>query len=275
MARFRPTELMHYLEEIGAKPKKGLSQNFLIDGNILNKIVALADLKPDDVVLEIGPGPGALTEKLLETGCQVVAIEKDDIFAKALALQNHARLQVIHSDVMDICFHELGKPFAKKVKIVANLPYNLTTPILYKILQAHQAVASACLMVQQEVAERFMAPSKTKLYGAINVAINYYAKARYGFFVSRNSFYPAPRVDSAVIHLALDKPFTAADDTLFFAMVDKAFSMRRKQLASSLREFFPPEKIQQALASLKLAPTTRPEELSIQEWVLFCNAMQF
>lgn len=273
MARFRPTELMQYLEEIGAKPKKGLSQNFLIDGNILDKIIKLADLKADDVVLEIGPGPGALTEKLLETGCQVVAIEKDDTFAKALALQNHPRLQVIHSDVMDVSFSEICKPFAKKVKIVANLPYNLTTPILYKILHAHQSVQSACLMVQQEVAERFLAPSKTKLYGAVNVAINYYSKARYGFSVSRSSFYPAPRVDSAVIHLALNKPYTVADDTLFFAMVDKAFSMRRKQLASSLREFFSQEKIQQALVSINLAPTIRPEELSIQEWVLFCNAI--
>jgi len=265
MARFRPTELKKYLEEIGAMPKKGLSQNFLIDGNILKKIVALAEIKPEDTVLEIGPGPGALTEQLIDAGCKVIAIEKDDLFAKAFLSQNIPNLQVIHADVMELSFADLFGALPKKVKVVANLPYSLTTPILYKILKAHTFIESATLMVQEEVARRFLTPS----YGAVNLLIGYYSKARYGFFVSRKSFYPAPRVDSAVIHLSVEKRFSVEDEALFFEMVERAFSMRRKTLTSSLREYFPQEIIQTALEALKKSPTSRPEELSLEEWVKF------
>lgn len=269
MARFRPSELRQYLHAIGAMPKKGLSQNFLIDGNILKKIVALSGVQAGDYVLEIGPGPGALTELLLETGCHVIAIEKDEVFAKALIDGQYPYLQVICSDVLAISFAELLAKLPTKVKVVANLPYHLTTPIVYKILKASDYVESATLMVQEEVARRFVTPATSKDYGAVNVVLNYYGTTRYGFPVSNKSFYPVPRVRSAVIHLLLKKQGAVSNEERFFAMVEKAFSMRRKTLASSLRELYSPEAISTALQKQGKLLTVRPEELSLQDWIGF------
>lgn len=258
MKRFRPSELQSYLRSIGAKPMKGLSQNFLIDGNILNKIVALAEVGQDDLVVEIGPGPGALTERLLEAGCQVIAIEKDPIFARALKELNHPRLTVHHADALDFDYK-----FEKKAKVVANLPYNITTPILQKILPLEGAISSATVMVQDEVAKRLCFPCAAKDYVAFTLFLQYYAVPHYGFMVSPGCFFPAPRVNSAVIRLDLKKGQLQTDEAPFFEMVNSAFSQRRKMIKATVKGYG----IEDALTRIGKCPTSRPEELSLEEWV--------
>ncbi len=260
MARFRPSELVEYLESIGAKPVKGLSQNFLIDGNILNKIVQLAAVEQGDTVLEIGPGPGALTERLLETGCRVIAIEKDPLFAKGLSRLNNPLLSVITADVLDVDLAQFGK----KIKVVANLPYNITTPILQKLLPLGECISSITVMVQEEVARRLMLNCPQKDYVAFTVFLHYYARPRYGFTVSPKCFYPAPKVHSAVMRLDLEKRFSVADEEQFFAQVNMAFSQRRKMLKATLEH---KEQVEKALIAIGKAPTARPEELTLEDWI--------
>ncbi len=162
MPIYKPSELLHFLEDLKLIPKKGLSQNFLIDGNIIKKIIATAQVKPDDLVLEIGPGPGSLTEGLLYSGANVIAVEKDAILAKALErfdpLQN--QLKVFCADILDFPIVEVLKNHLKRgqrAKIIANLPYHITTPIIGSLVHLNEFVSSITVMVQDEVARRFTA----------------------------------------------------------------------------------------------------------------------
>ncbi|MCE5295173.1 MAG: 16S rRNA (adenine(1518)-N(6)/adenine(1519)-N(6))-dimethyltransferase RsmA [Chlamydiales bacterium] len=262
MARFRPSELQEYLRSIGAKPEKGMSQNFLIDGNILDKIIALADVQSDDVVVEIGPGPGALTERLLETGCQVVAIEKDPIFAKALASLDNPRLTVHTADVLEFDLNGFSN-----AKVVANLPYNITTPILQKILPMQEVFTSVTVMVQEEVARRLCFDCAVKDFVAFTLFLQYYSKPQYGFTVSPQCFFPAPRVHSSVIRLNLEKRFQAEDEAFFFDLINTAFSQRRKMIKATLKAKVDVHKIEEALLKIGKPITARPEELTLEEWV--------
>ncbi len=268
MAKFRPKELQEYLAKIGAKPSKSLSQNFLIDGNILNKIVDLAEVTKDDLVVEVGPGPGALTERLLETGCDVVAIEKDATFAKALSAP---KLCVIEADALE---YDLQPHIAKKAKVVANLPYNVTTPLLQRFLKQGELFSSLIVMVQDEVARRLTMPCPPKDFVAFTLFLQYYSKPRYGFIVSPTCFYPAPGVYSAVIRLDLEKRFPVQDEDLFFTLVNAAFSQRRKMIKATLKPWYEPQKLIEALEFLKKAPTSRPEDLSTEEWVKLYNKVK-
>ncbi len=272
MARFRPSELQEYLRSIGARPAKGMSQNFLIDGNILNKIVALADVKEDDLVVEIGPGPGALTERLLETGCHVFAIEKDPVFARALATLDHPRLTVVTADVL--AFEMSSKTFGRKAKVVANLPYNITTPILHKLLPLQDLFSSATVMVQEEVARRLCFDCAIKDYVAFTLFLHYYSKPRYGFMVSPHCFFPAPRVHSAVIRLDLEKRFSVSDEVHFFELVNASFAQRRKMIKATLKPWIDSATVENALITIHKAPTARPEELSLQEWVRLFSVLR-
>lgn len=264
MARFRPSELATYLESLGAHPKRTLSQNFLIDGNILDKIVKAAEVKPGDFVVEIGPGPGALTEKLVQAGAHVLAIELDTTLAQALK-ESFPEVEVICQDVLTFDFKDAlqGKP---KVKIVANLPYHLTTPILEKIAGLQEYVESATLMVQEEVARKFVAPS--------HIFIHYYFQPHYCFKVSPKCFYPAPKVYSAVIRLDFLQRYPVDDPERFFTLVNAANLHRRKMVKVTLRAYYPQEVIERALLSCRISPNARPEELTIVEWVKFSQALK-
>jgi 16S rRNA (adenine1518-N6/adenine1519-N6)-dimethyltransferase len=267
MPLFRPSELKEFLLSLGVRPQKRMSQNFLIDGNILQKIATLADLKAGDLVVEIGSGPGALTELLLEKGCKVIAIEKDLVFAKALhRLKQDDRLQVIESDVLEVDFHSY---ITQKAKVVANIPYHLTSPIMEKLFSSSSLFSKVVLMVQEEVARRCVAQPHSKDFSSFSIFLQFYAAVRYGFFVSRNCFYPAPNVDSAVICLDIKEKLPLEHPDPFFQMVRKAFSQRRKMLTSSLKGLVSQEAILKALHELKKSPKTRPEELSLQEWIDF------
>lgn len=274
MPLYRPSELREFLASLGIFPKKALSQNFLIDGNVLKKIAALSELKSGDFVVEIGPGPGVLTEHLLEIGCHVIAVEKDTVFAGVLnRLKKSASvLEVCCGDIMDFSFDdELQKrlPHGVKAKVVANIPYHLTSPIIEKILSSPRVIQSATLMVQEEVARRCVASAQSADFSSFSIFLQFYSHVRYGFLVPPNCFYPPPKVDSAVIRFDLEKRFSLADEEGFFKMVRCAFMQRRKMAKSSLKKLYAAEAIETALQKLGKNLQVRPEELSVEEWVRF------
>lgn len=274
MPIYKPSELHAFLQQIGAHPLKQLSQNFLIDQNILKKTVRAAEVQPGDLVLEIGPGPGSLTEQLLAGGARVVAVEKDQRLAHALQRLRNAdrQLDVYSEDIMEFPFQEaLGKHLkpGEKAKLVANLPYHLTTPLLALCIPLHALFSSIVVMVQEEVARRFTAQPKTSEYSSFTLFLNYYSHPKYGFKVSRSCFYPSPSVDSAVVQFALKPPPSVSDEKAFFETTRAAFTQRRKMLRASLKLRYPAQLIEQALSQSGLDPCSRPEELSLMQFMQF------
>lgn len=267
MPLYRPSELHAFIEQMGHGAKKSLSQNFLIDGNILEKILQAADVQKGDLVLEIGPGPGALTEALLARGAEVVAIEKDALFAKELR-RLQGNLTVHEAD-----FLEFDLSGFQNAKVVANLPYQITTPILQKLLPLAKSFTSLTLMVQREFGERLVAKPDTSEYSSLTLFARYYADARYCFLVKPSSFYPRPGVDSCVVHLALRKEASAVSPDHFFSITRRAFQQRRKMLRSSLKELFSPEKIERVLTTLGLVVGARPEQLSYEQFELLAQRL--
>lgn len=280
MSMYQPGALQNFLKGLGVAPKKGLSQNFLIDGNILRKIVSIADVDPGDVILEIGPGPGALTEALLNKGAKVVAIEKDAVMAGALErlqtqdgrLETHC-MDVLEADLEGVLAPHLGK--TRKAKVIANLPYHITTPILTQILPMRHFFEMVVVMVQEEVARRFAAKPSSPDFSSITVYANFYADVSYGFKVSRNCFLPAPKVDSAIVKFMLKEPplLKAEDVESFFKLTRTAFGQRRKMLKSSLKEHYPSQNLAEVLEGLKLNPLARPENLSLEDFLILWKAI--
>lgn len=274
MAIYKPTELLQFLESLGISPKKGLSQNFLIDGNIIRKIVDTAQLQAGDVVLEIGPGPGALTEALLNSGAHVIAVEKDRVLAKALErLQTpDNRLHIYCEDVMEFPIDEVIRSFTpNKAKVIANLPYHITTPILAHLVQKNTLFSRIVVMVQEEVARRFVGLPGTSEYSSFTVYLQFFSNIKFAFSVSNNCFFPPPKVESAVVVLEPKAPPAISDQEAFFKLTRTAFGHRRKMLRASVKELYPPEVIMQALESMNLNPLIRPECLSLQNWLTLFN----
>lgn len=267
---FRPTELQAYLKERGLHARKGLSQNFLIDGNIIQKIVRTAEIAKEDHVLEIGPGPGALTQAILEQGAHLTAVEMDKEFAKDLErLQTQdKRLEVVCADILEFPIAEYLKK-RKKIKVVANLPYHITTPILTLLLPMYREIESLTIMVQKEFADRMSAEKKTADYSSFTVFLQFYARVTKRFDVSPSCFYPKPKVTSSVVHCELHPPLLKENSEGFFKLTRTAFGKRRKMLRASLKELYPVKRIEEALAKLNHPPTARPEELSIEEFISF------
>lgn len=254
------SSLQRFLQNVGAAPKKSLSQNFLIDGNIVSKIVKAASLEKGECVLEIGAGPGALTEALLETGCKVIAVEKDDKFAKEL--KRFENLEVFHGDIRDFPFETITK-----AKVVANLPYHLTAPIIALLFEHFHRFTSLTIMVQEEVARRIVAQAGTSDYSHFSLFVNFYSHPRYCFHVSNRCFFPVPKVQSAVVTLEIKKALPDVDKEGFFKFSKRAFHQKRKMLRSSLKSSFLPAKIEQALQELGKIGTERPETLTLTEWL--------
>lgn len=262
MPLYRPSELAAFLNSLGVRPKRALSQNFLVDGNVLKKICQLAEVTAGDTVIEIGPGPGVLTERLLELGCKVIAIEKDTTFARAL--RRLGQLEVVEGDALDVDFAKLAE---KPVKIIANIPYNITSALLERIVKA-RSFSSATLMVQEEVARKMSAKPNTKDFGLLSLFLQFHAEVLFGFSVPPRCFYPSPKVASAVVRLNCKEP-QSIDEEAFFKTIERAFCHRRKTLKASLNDVYPKEKIANALEKMHKDPMTRPEELSLEEWVEF------
>jgi 16S rRNA (adenine1518-N6/adenine1519-N6)-dimethyltransferase len=263
---YKPSELKAFLAEIGAAPQKFLSQNFLIDGNIVRKIVQFADVKSGDTILEIGPGPGVLTQQLLAQGATVIAVEKDRKFGAALhRLQTEdQRLHVFEDDALN---WDPSQHLKHVAKLIANLPYNITTPILTLFLPRHDLLSSITVMVQREVAERMVAKAGSKTYGSLSVFVQFYSDPSIGFIVEPTCFYPAPKVQSAVIQLRLKKPPREATEQ-FFQMTRTAFGQRRKMVVSTLKHHYPIEKIETGLNKIGKGLKVRPEELSLDDFLV-------
>lgn len=279
MPIYKPSELREFLTSLGIAPKKFLSQNFLIDGNILRKIIASAAPSPEDIVLEIGPGPGSLTELLLESGATVVAVEKDPILADALKRLNPPdnRLKIYCEDIRSFSFEESLYPLlgeGKKAQVIANLPYHLTTPILARLLPLHRYFSKLTIMVQNEMAQRMISKPHTSDYSSFTVFLNFFCQARYAFKVGCHSFYPAPKVDSAVAELILKPAPQVSNQDLFFELTRTAFKQRRKMLRSSLKDLYPAGLITHFLEEIGQNPKARPEELNLDEFIQLFEKLQ-
>lgn len=263
------TTLHQFLQELGASPKKSLSQNFLIDANVVKKIVTSADIKEGDTILEIGAGPGALTEALLATGCRVIAIEKDDKFAQEL--RRFESLEVFHGDVRDFPFENI-----KSAKVVANLPYHLTAPIIGLLFDHFERFSTVTIMVQEEVARRIVAQAGTSDFSGFSLFVNFYSKPSYCFSVSNRCFFPVPKVQSAVVTLEIKKNLPEVDKEGFFKVVKTAFQQKRKMLRGSLKSLFLSSKVENALKEIGKIGTERPEDLTLSQWLaLYEKSLHF
>jgi 16S rRNA (adenine1518-N6/adenine1519-N6)-dimethyltransferase len=242
--------------------KKHLGQNFLFDPSILLNIIRPADLSDRDTVLEIGPGPGRLTRLLAERVKRLIAIELDPYLHKRLTeeLKDLANVDLVLGDALKYPFERLDR-----FKVVANIPYYITTPIIFRLIEAAQKLESMTLTIQKEVAERIVAGPGTKDYGVLSIMVQFRAEPELKFIIPKKAFRPVPKVDSAVIHMRLRKEpaVSVQDEALFTRVVKTAFSHRRKTLSNSLKVF---QDIRDILIQAGIDPQRRPETLSIAEF---------
>ncbi|MBD9218790.1 MAG: 16S rRNA (adenine(1518)-N(6)/adenine(1519)-N(6))-dimethyltransferase RsmA [Clostridiales bacterium] len=271
-----PIRTRAIMERYGFNFKKGFGQNFLIDTNVLDNIADAAGITSEDTVLEIGPGFGSLTQTVAERAKKVISLEIDTKLIPILneTLADYNNIEIINKDVLKCDIDELsrekndGKPF----KVVANLPYYITTPIIMDMLEKHSAVTSMTVMVQKEVAERMQAGPKSSDYGALSVAVQFYADTNIDMIVQPSCFMPRPKVASAVITLKLrDKPSVdVKDKKLFFHIVKCAFGQRRKTLLNTLCNQgnfnMTKEEIGEIIRSAGLDERIRGEAMSLQEF---------
>jgi len=254
--------------------KKSLGQHFLIDENIARKIVRIAAVNQDDVVWEIGPGSGVLTKILLEKCRKLYAFEIDKEWFQYL--ESHyvnPKLNLINSDILQVDFNEYFDN--EKVKIVANLPYQITSPLLFKILENRNLFSRITVMIQDEVADRICAPSGNKEYGKLSIKLQLYFRIKNEFIVPPHVFCPQPKVRSAVIQLfpKQDVPEILNHKQLW-DLIDEVFNHRRKMLRVSLKPFLAKNKYEQLLDTSALDFTRRPEALSVQEFVELSNTIE-
>jgi len=261
------------------RPRKRWGQNFLVDHNIARKIISCAELSPKDIVLEIGAGKGILTAKIVPYVKRVIAVEIDKKLCNFLreGLKNYKNVEIIEGDFLklDIArYLDLGS--RSSVKVIANLPYYITSPIIMKLLNM-KGWSEATFMLQKEVGERIMASPGGKDYGALSIIVQYYCDVEKQFNVSRNVFRPQPDVDSIVIKLKLlERPrIKIKDEKLFFEIVHGAFSQRRKKLSNSISNVLKIDKhlLEEFLERLNISPARRAETLSIDEFATISNSL--
>lgn len=270
-------ETIAILNKYGLRANKKLGQNFLINESIIYDIVKKANVTKEDVVIEIGPGLGSLTKELINNAKKVIAIELDpnmiDILKSRFGIFDN--FEVIYGDVLKVDLEELIKGY-DSVKVVANLPYYITTPIIMKLLEDKLKIKSITVMVQKEVGERICATHKDKEYGAITVSVQYYSEPQIIIDVPKENFLPAPEVDSCVIRLDMrEKPLVSLkDEKLFFRLVKGAFTQRRKTINNSLTcSGKSKEEIIAALNKLGIDSKLRAENLSIQQYADIANTL--
>ena len=266
------------LERHGFTFKKSFGQNFLTDTNILQKIVDTAEIDKHVNVIEIGPGIGALTEFLAENAAEVMAFEIDERLMPILAdtLQEFENVKIINEDILKSDLQARIKEFSNPelpIKVVANLPYYITTPILMHLIESRIPFSEFVVMMQRAVADRISAQPNSKSYGSLSIAVQYYMTAKVAFIVPRTVFVPAPNVDSAILKMTRrDKPAVEVKDEPFFFKVSKAsFTHRRKTLWNDLTSYFGKTdevktKLEAALSNAELSPSVRGEALALQEF---------
>ena len=254
------------------RAKKSLGQNFLQDPNVAQKIVRIFDAKADEAVVEIGPGKGALTALLLQSIPHCTVIELDNELAPFLQGQFGEKITVIHNDILSVSLTELREQLGKPIRLLGNIPYNITTPILFHVVDSLPAVKDFMVMMQTEVAQRIVAKPRTKEYGILSILLQYYSTPKMQFQVSKNSFFPIPNVSSAIVHLDFTAPFPqrAQNEALFRKIVRGTFGKRRKTLRNGLKGLdVPVTEFEKLSVDLEL----RPEELSVADFVQLSNEL--
>ena len=274
------------LERHGFTFKKSFGQNFLTDTNILQKIVDTAEIDKKVNVIEIGPGIGALTEFLAESAAEVMAFEIDDRLVPILAdtLRDFDNVTVVNQDILKVDLAQYIAEFKNPdlpIKVVANLPYYITTPILMHLIESGIPFSEFVVMMQKEVADRISAQPNTKAYGSLSIAVQYYMTAKVAFIVPRTVFVPAPNVDSAILKMVRrDQPAVEVQDEKFFFKVSKAsFVHRRKTLWNNLTSYFGKSeeikaKLERALETIDLAPNVRGESLDLETFARLSDALK-
>ncbi|MGP6388648.1 16S rRNA (adenine(1518)-N(6)/adenine(1519)-N(6))-dimethyltransferase RsmA [Streptococcus dysgalactiae] len=274
------------LDRHGFTFKKSFGQNFLTDTNILQKIVDTAEIDQNVNVIEIGPGIGALTEFLAENAAEVMAFEIDDRLVPILAdtLRDFDNVQVVNQDILKVDLQTQIKQFKNPdlpIKVVANLPYYITTPILMHLIEGKIPFQEFVVMMQREVADRISAEPNTKAYGSLSIAVQYYMTAKVAFIVPRTVFVPAPNVDSAILKMVRrDQPLIEVKDEDFFFRVSRlSFVHRRKTLWNNLTSHFGKSedikaKLEKGLALADIKPSIRGEALSIQDFGKLADALK-
>lgn len=277
-----PNKTKEILKKYGFSFKKSLGQNFLIDVNILKNIINYAGITHNTGAIEIGPGMGALTEQLAIHSDKVVAFEIDQRLIPILkeTLNTYSNIEIINEDILETNIVDIMETHFDKnqeVKIVANLPYYITTPILMKLLMANLPVSSITVMIQKEVADRMAAQPNTKSYGSLSIAIQYYTHANVVMNVPKTVFMPQPNVDSSILHLELRKeaPVQVNDETFFFELVQGCFGQRRKTLRNNLNRHFAntlsKERVEAGLEESGIDGTRRGESLNMEEFARLAN----
>lgn len=274
------------LERHGFTFKKSFGQNFLTDTNILQKIVDTAEIDDQVNVIEIGPGIGALTEFLAERAAQVMAFEIDHRLVPILAdtLRDFDNVTVVNEDILKVDLAQHIQNFKNPdlpIKVVANLPYYITTPILMHLIESGIPFSEFVVMMQKEVADRISAKPNTKAYGSLSIAVQYYMTAKVAFIVPRTVFVPAPNVDSAILKMVRrPEPAVTVEDEKFFFKVSKAsFTHRRKTLWNNLTGYFGKtdeikDKLTKALDQAGLSPSVRGEALGLEEFASLADALK-
>ncbi|TSB26672.1 16S rRNA (adenine(1518)-N(6)/adenine(1519)-N(6))-dimethyltransferase RsmA [Streptomyces benahoarensis] len=266
-----PADIRELAAALGVRPTKQRGQNFVIDANTVRRIVRTAEVRPDDVVVEVGPGLGSLTLGLLEAADRVTAVEIDEVLAAALPATVAARMPgradhfaLVHQDAMQVT--EL--PGAAPTALVANLPYNVAVPVLLHMLATFPTIDRTLVMVQAEVADRLAARPGNKVYGVPSVKANWYAEVKRAGSIGRNVFWPAPNVDSGLVSLVRRQPpETTASRAEVFAVVDAAFAQRRKTLRAALAGWAgSAAAAEEALTAAGISPKARGEALTVEEF---------
>lgn len=274
MNLYEETQML--LNQYGLKANKKLGQNFLINEQVINDIIDKSNITKEDTVLEIGPGLGSLTKALLQNAKRVIAVELDENMVKILNNRfNNDNLEIINEDILKINLSEITEKYGK-IKVVANLPYYITTPIVMKLLEEEYEIESITVMVQKEVGERLCAEPGSREFGAITVSVNYYSDSRIIIDVPKDNFLPIPEVDSCVIKLDIlnEPPVDIKDKKKFFRLIKAAFSQRRKTINNSLASGeFSKDEILKALEKLNINPKLRAENLSIQDYANITNEL--
>lgn len=271
---YSPKYVKEILGRYGFEFSKSLGQNFLIDGNIVRKISEIADITDKDCVLEIGPGIGTLTEELALNAKKVVAVEIDEKLLPILdeTLQAYDNVEIIHGDILNMDIIKIidenmdGGP----IKVVANLPYYVTTPIIAKLLEEESNIHSIVVMVQKEVGERIVASPGSKQYGSLSVFVNFYTYPEIGMKVPKTVFMPQPKVDSVIIKLKMKEKLPKVDREVFFKVVKSAFGKRRKTILNALSSGelgIEKKTMREVLESLNIPTDIRAENLKIEDFI--------
>ncbi len=278
-----PKDTIEVLQKYKFNFQKKFGQNFLIDTHVLEKIIDAAGITKDDFVLEIGPGIGTMTQYLCENAREVAAVEIDNNLIPILkdTLKEYDNVEVIHEDILKVDIQELAqrKNEGRPIKVVANLPYYITTPIIMGLFESHVPIASITIMVQKEVADRMQAGPGSKDYGALSLAVQFYAKPEIVTNVPPNCFMPRPNVGSAVIRLTRHEtvPVDVLDEKMMFRIIRASFNQRRKTLANGLNNApdipLSKEQIQESITALGIPVNIRGEALTLEQFAKLSNIM--